>query len=60
MEDLNPESLVTVQGFVEPAIAGSGEQRFQFERTGYFCRDSVLPGTYNRIVTLRDSWRPDP
>ena len=59
MEDLNPESLVTVQGFVEPAIAGSGEQRFQFERTGYFCRDGGLPGTYNRIVTLRDSWRPD-
>ena len=60
MEDLNPESLVTVQGFVEPATADSGEQRFQFERTGYFCRDSGLPGTYNRIVTLRDSWRPDP
>ena len=59
MEDLNADSLVTVQGFVEPAIHASGEPRFQFERTGYFCRDSGLPGTYNRIVTLRDSWRPD-
>ena len=59
MEDLNPDSLVTVQGYVEPAIAGSDESRFQFERTGYFCRDSALPETYNRIVTLRDSWRPE-
>ena len=59
MEDLNPDSLVTVQGFVEPAIAGSDESRFQFERTGFFCRDSALPETYNRIVTLRDSWRPE-
>ena len=59
MADLNPDSLVTRRGFVEPALAGSEEERFQFERVGYFCRDSVLPGTYNRIVTLRDSWRPD-
>ena len=59
MEDLNPDSLVTTQGFVEPAVAASGSRRFQFERLGYFCRDSELPVTYNRIVSLRDSWRPD-
>ena len=58
MEDLNPDSLVKVRGFVEQAIVGSGERRFQFERTGYFCRDKGLQQTYNRIVTLRDSWRP--
>ena len=59
MEDLNPDSLVKTAGFVEPAIAASDAARFQFERLGYFCRDSRLPATYNRIVSLRDSWRPD-
>ena len=58
MDDLNPDSLVTVNGFIEPAIAQSDTPRFQFERLGYFCRDSELPETYNRVVTLRDSWRP--
>ncbi len=58
MEDLNEESLVTAQGYVEPAVADSEQSRFQFERLGYFCRDAVRPGTYNRIVTLRDSWKP--
>ncbi len=58
MDDLNPDSLRTVNGFVEPAIADSEETRFQFERLGYFCRDNKLSGTFNRIVTLRDSWRP--
>ncbi len=59
MDDLNPDSLATVNGFVEPAVADSGGARFQFERLGYFCRDSALPATFNRIVTLRDSWRPE-
>ncbi len=58
MEDLNPNSLVTARGFVEPAIAESEARRFQFERLGYFCRDSELPVTYNRTVSLRDSWQP--
>ena len=58
MDDLNPDSLVTVDGFIESAIATSAESRFQFERLGYFCRDSHSPGAYNRVVTLRDSWRP--
>ena len=58
MEDLNPDSLVTTAGFVEPAVAESEAARFQFERLGYFCRDSGLPATYNRIVSLRGSWRP--
>ena len=36
------------------------EDRFQFERHGYFAADRVdsKPGTpvFNRTVTLRDSW----
>jgi glutaminyl-tRNA synthetase len=46
---------------VEPALAavGAGE-RFQFEREGYFCRDSESSSdgkpVFNQIVGLRDSW----
>jgi glutaminyl-tRNA synthetase len=36
------------------------EERFQFEREGYFCADikDSKPGApvFNRTVTLRDSW----
>ena len=58
-EHLNPDSLQIVSGVVEPALAEADpEQRFQFEREGYFRRD---PGSaeglvFNRIVGLRDSW----
>jgi glutaminyl-tRNA synthetase len=58
-EDFDPASLAECDGFVEPAIEASTETRFQFERLGYFCKDSVHTGTYNRTVTLRDSWKPD-
>jgi glutaminyl-tRNA synthetase len=55
---LNPTSVVERQGFVEPAIVDSEQERFQFERLGYFCKDSEEEGVYNRTVTLRDSWHP--
>lgn len=55
---LNPTSLVERQGYVEPAIANSEQQRFQFQRLGYFCKDSKDEGVFNRTVTLRDSWKP--
>ena len=32
-------------------------ERFQFVRTGYFTPDSKTPGVYNRIVTLKDSFK---
>jgi glutaminyl-tRNA synthetase len=36
------------------------EERFQFERHGYFCADlrDSKPGVpvFNRAVTLKDSW----
>jgi glutaminyl-tRNA synthetase len=57
--DFNPESLAEVRGLVEPAILASNETRFQFERLGYFCKDSALGGVFNRTVTLRDSWKPE-
>ena len=56
---LNPESLVTVEGAkIEPSLgeAQVGE-RFQFVRTGYFCKDSKYENTFNRIVSLKDSFK---
>jgi glutaminyl-tRNA synthetase len=46
---------------VEPALGRAAPgQVFQFERTGYFCADSVetKPGkpVFNRTATLRDTW----
>ena len=54
--DLNPDSKKTITAQLEPALkdARPGE-RFQFERHGYFARDSD-PNAFNRTVTLRDSW----
>ena len=62
LHDLNPDSLQVLTGcFVEPSLAGAGsDERFQFEREGYFCIDSkdstVDRPVFNRIVSLRDSW----
>ncbi|MDC0948756.1 glutamine--tRNA ligase/YqeY domain fusion protein [Gammaproteobacteria bacterium] len=58
---LNPESGVNVAAKLEPSLAkASPEQRFQFERLGYFVadrhsEDATVP-RFNRTVTLRDSW----
>jgi glutaminyl-tRNA synthetase len=60
-EGLNPRSKQVVTGYVEPALAAARqEQRYQFERHGYFVADRIdhAPGkpVFNRITTLRDSW----
>lgn len=62
LEFLNPHSLDLIDtAVVEASVADDSTHDFyQFERTGYFCHDSVdsKPGrpVLNRIVTLRDSW----
>jgi glutaminyl-tRNA synthetase len=57
---LNPESLVNLKdAFVESSLSDAEiNQRFQFEREGYFCLDSGGSDhlIFNRVVTLRDSW----
>ncbi|MBE6672924.1 MAG: glutamine--tRNA ligase/YqeY domain fusion protein [Ruminococcaceae bacterium] len=55
---LNPESCVTLTGAkAEPALANVTEgERFQFVRCGYYCKDTKHPGTFNRIVKLKDSF----
>ncbi|MBN2647276.1 MAG: glutamine--tRNA ligase/YqeY domain fusion protein [Thiotrichales bacterium] len=57
---LNPNSLQVKHGFVEPALAQAPvEQAYQFEREGYFCRDSRTTDglVFNRTVTLKDTWQ---
>ena len=58
LDEINPGSLVRYAARVEPAIAASDEQRFQFERQGYYFKDPELPGVFNRTVSLRDSYKP--
>ena len=56
---LNPESVTVIpHAKLEESLRGAKPgDRFQFVRTGYFTPDSKHPGVYNRIVTLKDSFR---
>jgi glutaminyl-tRNA synthetase len=62
-ENLNPDSVqVLTDCRLEPALMKAlPEERFQFERMGYFCADrkDSKPGlpVFNRTVTLRDIWK---
>jgi len=61
-DHVNPASLETLTSCrIEPSLAGAVPgSRYQFERLGYFCVDSVdsTPGklVFNRTVPLRDTW----
>ncbi|MFZ5561264.1 MAG: glutamine--tRNA ligase/YqeY domain fusion protein [Pseudomonadota bacterium] len=60
---INPNALEVVQAVLEPSLASAKpEERFQFEREGYFCADlkDSRPGrpVFNLTVGLRDSWKP--
>ncbi|MDR1225967.1 MAG: glutamine--tRNA ligase/YqeY domain fusion protein [Prevotellaceae bacterium] len=60
-EYLNPDSLQTITGYVEPALLNekSGNIPVQFERLGYFAVDSDSSADkmiFNRTVTLKDTW----
>ena len=55
---LNPNSLDIKNGFVEPNLSNAkAEIPYQFEREGYFCRDSESEGlVFNKTIGLRDTW----
>ena len=55
---INPNSLVIKHGYVEPNLRDAKiEKAYQFEREGYFCRDSSDKGlVFNKTVGLRDTW----
>ena len=62
LDDLNPDSLKIIdQALIEPAvITEKPDERFQFERQGYFYADPVdytdTHPVFNKIVGLKDSW----
>lgn len=57
---INPSSLKTVKGYIEPSILEAKVQdRFQFQRLGYFCVDNDSTNerfVFNKTVGLRDTW----
>ena len=58
---LNPNSLQVVKAIVEPSLAVcAADEKFQFERHGYFVADRVdhQPGkpVFNKSTGLKDSW----
>ncbi|HEY4611653.1 MAG TPA: glutamine--tRNA ligase, partial [Bacteroidota bacterium] len=60
-ELMNPHSLDLLKNCkLEPSLANAKPQdRFQFERLGYFCVDNDSKNDnliFNRAVTLRDTW----
>jgi len=64
LDDINPHSKEVITAYLEPALKNAKpEDRFQFERHGYFVADRIdsTPGkpVFNRTVTLRDSWGKD-
>jgi len=62
LEDLNPNSLSIIENaLIEPAvITEKKDERFQFEREGYFYADPIdysdEKPVFNKIVGLKDSW----
>jgi glutaminyl-tRNA synthetase len=57
---INPNSLEVVTAKCEPAVANARpEERYQFERLGYFALDpdsAPEKKVWNRTITLRDTW----
>jgi glutaminyl-tRNA synthetase len=61
LDDINADSVRVIRAQLEPALKDvAAEDRFQFERHGYFVADRIdsQPGApvFNRTVTLKDSW----
>ncbi len=60
MDFLNPDSLKTITGYVEPGLADVNHlDTFQFQRLGYFNVDiDSKPEAlvFNKTVGLRDTW----
>jgi len=67
LEELNPDSLKVVTAYVEPSLAtAKADEKFQFERHGYFVADRVDhcspqdggegKPVFNRVAGMKDSW----
>lgn len=60
--NLNPNSLTTVKGYIEPSVSGAkGGDSFQFVRNGFYTTDlkDSKEGAlvFNRIVSLKSSFK---
>jgi glutaminyl-tRNA synthetase len=63
-EELNPDSLKVVTAYMEPSLASAkGDEKFQFERHGYFVADrkdhqsgGEGKSVFNRVAGMKDSW----
>ena len=56
---INPNSLIVKSGYVEPGLKNAAiEKAYQFEREGYFCRDSIAKDkvVFNKTVGLRETY----
>ena len=57
---INPQSLEVVSAKCEPSLTEAhAEERFQFERLGYFALDpdsTPAKQVWNRTITLKDTW----
>ncbi len=61
LQSLNPDSLKVVTAYVESSLAqAKADDKFQFERIGYFVADRVDHSehnlVFNRAVGLKDNW----
>ena len=57
LQDINPVSRKLVDAQLEPSLRDTrSRQTYQFERHGYFVADDDEL-SFNRTVTLRDSWK---
>ncbi|HEY7772727.1 MAG TPA: glutamine--tRNA ligase/YqeY domain fusion protein [Marinagarivorans sp.] len=59
LDCINPSSLQVLSRCVgeKGLLQAQPEQAYQFEREGYFCRDSRAESlVFNRTISLRDSW----
>jgi glutaminyl-tRNA synthetase len=61
LEELNAESLKVATAYVEPSLVHAGrDEKFQFERHGYFVADMKEHGedrpVFNRVAGMKDSW----
>lgn len=63
LEEINPESLKVVTAYVEPSLGqAKGDEKFQFERHGYFVADrkdhAPQEGkpVFSRVTGLKDGW----
>lgn len=60
LDYLNPQSLTVCEhAKLEASLADAKPgDRFQFVRMGYFCKDTRDQNSFNRTVTLKDSFKP--